>query len=372
MVDAVEMVGHALLFILVFCMSCTVDIGCLAEQVRNKYAILTGIFLQFGILPLLGFAVVKVLALNHAMGITLLVVTSSPGGSYSNWWCSMFNADLALSVTMTAISTVLSVVMLPVNLLIYSKFSYEDDVINSLDWVSLFIALVVVIGAIGLGLFASSKAHSHRFNILSNKIGNFAGIALVIFSATMSSTGGEESNLFDRTWKFYFGVAAPCVIGLGIANIMTSCLHLKKPERVTVSVECCYQNVGIATSVALTMFDGDELTEAMGVPLYYGLVEALVLGIYCIVAWKIGWTKAPASAPFCTIISTSYEVLCAERLQLEAIEISISEDSNDTETTSDQGNVVFHYFHFRSLDIDVIPTKKRVSKQPSGASFPPI
>lgn len=120
------------------------------------------------------------------------------------------------------------------------------------------------------------------------------------------------------------------------------------------------------------MFDGDELTEAMGVPLYYGLVEALVLGIYCIVAWKIGWTKAPASAPFCTIISTSYEVLCAERLQLEAIEISISEDSNNTETTSDQGNVLFHYFHFPTRGTDVIATKTRISKQPSGVSFPPI
>jgi len=66
---------------------------------------------------LLGFAVVKVMQLPAAQGITLIVVTSSPGGSYSNWWCSLFNASLALSVTMTAISTILSVVMLPANLL---------------------------------------------------------------------------------------------------------------------------------------------------------------------------------------------------------------------------------------------------------------
>jgi predicted Na+-dependent transporter len=46
---------------------------------------LTGITLQFIILPFLGFVVVKVLQLDAPMGITLLVVTSSPGGSYSNW-----------------------------------------------------------------------------------------------------------------------------------------------------------------------------------------------------------------------------------------------------------------------------------------------
>ena len=51
---------------------------------------------KFVVLPLLGFILVNVLALPHDIGIILLVTTSSPGGSYSNWWCSMMNADLAL------------------------------------------------------------------------------------------------------------------------------------------------------------------------------------------------------------------------------------------------------------------------------------
>ena len=82
----------------------------------------------------------------------------------------MFNADLALSVTMTAISTLLSIIMLPANLLLYSKFSYDDDIIAALDWVALFIALVVVIGAISLGLLCSAKIHSHKFNAFANKV----------------------------------------------------------------------------------------------------------------------------------------------------------------------------------------------------------
>ena len=82
----------------------------------------------------------------------------------------MFNADLALSVTMTAISTLLSTITLPLNLLLYSKYSYNDDVLKVLDWTSLFLALVVVIGAIGLGIFCSAKIHSHRFNVIANKV----------------------------------------------------------------------------------------------------------------------------------------------------------------------------------------------------------
>ena len=85
MVDFLSILGNILLFGLVFGMSATVDIKCMKRSIQNVKAILAGMFCQFFILPLLGFLVVKALKLEHAVGITLLVVTSSPGGSYSNW-----------------------------------------------------------------------------------------------------------------------------------------------------------------------------------------------------------------------------------------------------------------------------------------------
>ena len=85
-------------------------------------------------------------------------------------WCSMFNADLALSVTMTAISTVLSVLALPANLLLYANISYEAHVTEQLDWRSVFIALAIVISAISIGLYCSYRFHSYKFNIIANKV----------------------------------------------------------------------------------------------------------------------------------------------------------------------------------------------------------
>lgn len=85
MVDWKDIVGNVLLFFLVFGMSATVNAKSLITQLQNKKAIATGVFLQFVILPLLGFIVVYTLGMTNAIGITLLVVTSSPGGSYSNW-----------------------------------------------------------------------------------------------------------------------------------------------------------------------------------------------------------------------------------------------------------------------------------------------
>ena len=169
-----EIVGNVLLFFLVFSMSATVDARSMHQQLRNKNAIFLGVFCQFVLLPFLGFLIVKLFKLNAPIGITLLVVTSSPGGSYSNWWCSMFNADLALSVTMTAISTLFSVITLPANLLLYANISYAADVTQDLDWRALFISLAIVISAIALGLYVSYRSHSYKFNIIANKVGNIA------------------------------------------------------------------------------------------------------------------------------------------------------------------------------------------------------
>ena len=177
-------------------------------------------------------------------------------------------------------------------------------------------------------------------------MGNFAGIALVVFSATMSNSGGgDDAKIWERDWQFYVGVALPCVAGLVISNVITTMFGLKRPERVTVSIECCYQNVGIATSVALTMFEGQDLAEAMGVPLYYGFVEAVILGIYCLIAWKCNWTKAPSNAPICHVLAMSYEVLRVEKHELESVEVQLGEDDlTSCESLSENENTIFTYF----------------------------
>lgn len=329
MLDFIAILGNLLLFALVFGMSATVEVSDIRAQLSNTRALLTGMFCQFVALPLLGFVTVKFLRLDPAIGITLLVVTSSPGGSYSNWWCSLFNASLALSVSMTAISTLLSVFFLPLNLLLFTKYSYEADVLQNLDWISLFVALSIVIMAIGMGLYCSATFKSRKLHKTANALGNTAGVLLVLFSATMTNTGGGDSKIWSREWSFYVAVIVPCAAGLFLATLLASVLRLRPPERVTVGIECCYQNVGIATSVALAMFQGEDLNRAMGVPFFYGVVEAVLVGFYCLICWKANWTKAPADAPLWHVIVTSYEVEEAEKQDLLGVEVGISDSGTD-------------------------------------------
>jgi sodium/bile acid cotransporter 2 len=244
---------------------------------------------------------------------------------------------------MTAISTLLGVFMLPANLMLYARLSYEGNILDLLNWWALFTAMSIVIGAIALGLVASSWYNSKVFHLMANKLGNLCGIALVIFSAVLANSN-QDARLWDQDWKFYVGVTGPCLLALLIANVVTYLLKLSAPERETVSIEVCYQNVGIATSIALTMFEGDELAEALGVPFFYGLVQAVSLAIYCLGAWKLGWTKASKNASLWKALTTSYEVSPldddADMVILSKADVELPEKTIATENKDDED---FHY-----------------------------
>jgi len=302
-VSAIAIGGYIILFFLIFGMSATVEFSSFKTQTQNKIGIVTGLFLQFIVLPFLGFLVVKIFNSSYLSGITLLIVTSSPGGSYSNWFCSLFNADLALSVTMTAVSTILSMATLPLNIYIYSQAAYGSDVLNSLDWAGLAISLTVVMVSIGSGLFLSWLINTVKFRTMANLVGNIAGVAIIIYSVVAPE---ETTKLTGRPWYFYVATPLPIVLGLIFSVFISSYAQLKKPERVTVAVECCYQNTGIAISSCLAIFEGDQLAEALGVPFYYTGMQSIILGLFCLFAWKMGWTKAPADEAIWKILLNSY------------------------------------------------------------------
>lgn len=308
---AASIVSSSFLFLLIYSLSATVDINHLKQELRNKFALGTGVTMQFLIMPLLGFtsvSIFKTLGLTQPVGLTLLVLTTSPGGSYSNWWCSTFNADLALSVAMTAFSTVLSIALLPANLFFYSWLVYgvqQGGVLKALDLKAIFISLAIVISAILLGLYSSYKLP--QYHSIAHRVGSISGICLILVSIFLSS-GEDSANFWSQPWYFYAAVAVPCLFGLLFANFFSHLLRLRRPEQVTIAIECCYQNVGIATSVAVNMFDDPQVrATALAVPLVYGFLEAFIVGIYCIGAWKMGWTKAPRNEKLCVVITQSYQ-----------------------------------------------------------------
>ena len=302
-----QVITNLLLFLLVMGLASTVSIKDMKAQLKNCKAIGLGLFCQFFLLPFIGWAVIEMFSLPVPIGITLLVVVSSPGGSYSNWWCSLLNADLALSVAMTTFSTILSVAFLPMNLLIYSYAAYGDattsdgqSILDSLNFGVIFISISVVISAIAFGMYASWKFGGripwfHKFVYIG---ANISGILLILFSVVLSFVGGGDGDTNNDGADpmepaddsvVYIAIALPCLVGLLVSAVLATLAKLPRPERLTTAVECCYQNTGIATSAAISLFSGDDLQQAARVPFVYGLAEAIFIGLFLIIGkpWHV-------------------------------------------------------------------------------------
>ena len=234
------------------------------------------------------------------------------------------NADLALSVTMTTVSTFLSLGFLPMNLYIYSIAAYRgqetssgEDILASIDYSGIYLSLGIVMSAIGTGIFCSWKIDTPHWHKISYLGGNISGIALIVWSTSLSFYPYDDSKPTadevleeGQEEEYYVAIVLPCILGLIAAGFLSSAVGLPKPERLTTAVECCYQNTGIATSAAFSLFgsDPEQLSMAMLVPTIYGFVDAFAIGLYLIVFWKMGWSKAPSNEKFFVVVARSYEI----------------------------------------------------------------
>merc|ERR1719265_1170793 len=114
-------------------------------RLDRKAGMAIGVICQFIILPFCGFGIARVLKMEPLYGMALMVIMTSPGGSFSNWWCSVFNADLAMSVAMTGASTIVGVIMLPVNLSLYCWLLYGDNMFKGEHFWAVLISLSVIL-----------------------------------------------------------------------------------------------------------------------------------------------------------------------------------------------------------------------------------
>lgn len=310
--------SNLLLFCIVACFASTVEISSAIER-KSKLArgVVIALVFQFFLLPLVGFLAVRAYSLDRIEGIMLMVVVSSPGGAYSNWFCSLFNADLMLSVAATACSTLLSAAFMPLNLLLYLSASYGSDVLGELRWDLLIVSIAVVTAGVSCGIVLACRisrltrheADRRRAKRIRRRLGatgNLCGLVLIAFSAAFTSV---NAPLWDKSLMFYCSTGTPALVALILSVILTQWprLRLSPAERVAVTIECLYQNSGISVSIAFSVFSGADAARAAGTPLFYGLCQVILIPIFALAAWQLGWTYAPRTDHICKVISTDYQ-----------------------------------------------------------------
>ena len=330
-------VGNVLLFALVLGLAVTVEFDAFKKSLRSR-GLVIGVFSQFVFLPLFGFTMARTLLWDQpALGIPLIITTSSPGGSYSNWWTSLFNADLSLSVAMTTVSSILSVGFLPLNLYMYTEGAYPNGTNVRMKWGGLFVSISMVISGIVLGLFLGRRAPKARAPL--NFVGNVCGVLLVLLGFFFSSN--SSAPIWDREWKFYVALIVPCVAGLVVSLGFAKLTRLDMPQALAVAIEVCYQNTAISLAVILSSFEDDPscassagsacniVGVASGVPTFYQFVQVFSLGILCLLAWKSGWTYAPKGTPLLTAISKSFQPTHRDPGAFREVDLDRSEEMSE-------------------------------------------
>lgn len=303
-----------LLFLLIMGLAGSVDTETLKAQFHRRLAIICGLGCQFVLMPLIGFVIIGLVQPEEHVALVLMILVSSSGGAYSNWWCSLFNADLALSVAMTAVSTLFSAVMLPLNLTFYLKILNLNASEAPIDvpWIALFQGVGTVILAIFSGVVVSTRYPCAQKRMMI--VGNVSGVCMILLTLSAALfpqrpcdfDQEEITPLWGKPTDFYVVVGAPFFASLATSLAVSSlrCLGLSRPERVTITIEVSYQNVGIASAVALTAFCANprKRSDAAAVPLVYGLIEASSLALFCLIAWKAGWTYARKEQAICEVL----------------------------------------------------------------------
>lgn len=246
-----------LLQIIMFGMGTTMSIKDFAGVIKMPKGVLVGIICQFSIMPIVGFSIAAIFGFPPEIAAGVILIGSSPSGLASNVMTYLAKANLALSVTLTAVATMLAPLMTP---MLMQLFAGQLVPINFIDMMLNIIEMVIV--PIVAGLAFNHFFHG-KFPWLDKAmpIVSMAGIAIII---TIITALGRDNLL-----EIGAALIAAAIIhnALGYFFGYWGCRILKLPERDcrTIALEVGMQNGGLASALA----------EKMGMAATAGLAPAI-------------------------------------------------------------------------------------------------
>jgi bile acid transporter len=237
---------------------------------KRPWIMLLGIAFQFGVMPLIGFLLAWSLSLPPALAIALIIMASMPGGATSNIFTYFAKGDLALSVVMTAASTLAAAVLTPLVVVIYGSVFMTSEV--SVGFANLAVGLLLTLIPVAIGMYA--RRHNANVGAIMELGGGILGVLIILF-LIVTWVPRNYQILSITPWQVY---AAVIGIGMiGFLTILTICSLMKMGFRraSTVSLEIGIQNGPLALSIVLLSFPVALATEMSLIPALYSLFIVL-------------------------------------------------------------------------------------------------
>ena len=137
-----------LLSLVMFSMGLTLEFNDFYRILKNFKTVCLGILLQFLIMPILGFLLIKFFNIEQIIGIGVILVGCAPGGTASNVICYLAKGDVALSISLTICSTILAVFLMPILFWIYTGANIEIPIYQMMLSIFKIVIVPVFLGVI--------------------------------------------------------------------------------------------------------------------------------------------------------------------------------------------------------------------------------
>lgn len=235
-----------LLMLVIFCMGLTLRVKDFVEVGRYKKALVSGLVLQFTVMPLSALMLSKLFALDQALTIGMLLVGSVAGGTASNVMAYLARGHVALSVSMTAFSTLFSVLLTP--LILTMLLGTRVDVPATDILISL---LQIIIIPIAVGLLLNSLMPLSIGKVV-HLLPSFSVVVIAIIIAIVVALNAERLSTVNPV--IIWATLLHNLFGLTVGYLAASLLHFDNAIRRTIALEVGMQNSGLATALALKYF----------------------------------------------------------------------------------------------------------------------
>lgn len=243
---------------------------------RRPRAILAGMLGQLILLPLLALGVTWVLNLPPVFTIGVMLIACCPGGSSSNVFSKLANGDVALSVSMTAVSSVVTLVTMPL-IMSWVSASYGRAVdihlpVGNLLVQNLLTMLLPIIAGILVRRFRAKTAAA------ISKVLSKLAFPLLMLLAGIFFVGNREVIIANFA-RLGVLVTAMLMAAVLLAALLCVVFGLHRTERRTIVIEVGMQNAAQAIAVATSPFVFNDAEIAVPA-IIYALMMNIVLLVY--------------------------------------------------------------------------------------------
>jgi BASS family bile acid:Na+ symporter len=223
---------------------------------QHPKAVLVALACQLILLPAVCFGLVVLLDLEALLGIGMMLLAASPGGTTANLFSHLFRGDVALNVTLTAVNSIIAIVTLPIiTSLAITYFDREDDV--SLPFSKVVEVFVIVLAPTVLGMLVRSRrpAFAERME-KPVRIGSAIILALLVIGIMVD----QKDNLADYFVDAGLATGLFCAISLVVGYLVPKALGIVESQAIASSFEIGVHNATLAIFVAVEVLDSTKIS----------------------------------------------------------------------------------------------------------------